>query len=306
VVADGGVGAGLGHLSRAGAVAVALRAKGCAVSAYALGSASPIEHDGRWSPAADLDACDPPTPGGVVVLDSYVVDVAAARERFADARLVAMHDGLVDPAQPVDLTITLVGQPGVGRLAGTEYACLRPEYWGAPDAETTPSAVRSVLVTAGGGGVPVEIAKAIADRLPQVEVVLVVGALTPSGGESIAGIRLLDRPRSLIAALRAADVVVTAGGQTVLESLACGRTTVAVETAENQRRQLDMLAEARALVVVDPPEPDRVAAIVEALAVDAPERARFAAAGRRLIDGNGALRVAYAIERIVSEGSACA
>ena len=52
--------------------------------------------------------------------------------------------------------------------------------------------------------------------------------------EPPAGVELVDAPPSLLAELLAADVVVTAAGQSALEAAATGAATVAVPLAPNQ------------------------------------------------------------------------
>ena len=71
LIADAGPAAGLGHLSRTGAVAVALRSRGVEVRCLAWGADDPVERDGlRWEVLARAES---PAARGVVVLDSYEV-----------------------------------------------------------------------------------------------------------------------------------------------------------------------------------------------------------------------------------------
>ena len=100
-----------------------------------------------------------------------------------------------------------------------------------------------------------------------------------------------------------ADLVVCAGGQTALESLASGRPTVAVVTAENQLAQVELLESLGAVRAVYSAEPETVAAAVAGLAADQAERDRLASRGPELIDGYGALRVAYQIECLLDAGA---
>jgi UDP-2,4-diacetamido-2,4,6-trideoxy-beta-L-altropyranose hydrolase len=296
VAADGGRASGLGHLSRSGAVAAALRAKGRSVACVALGASTSIDHDVEWQPAASLADCPATRGDGVVVLDSYVHQPADARGVFADARLVAMHDrGEHDDV--ADLVVSLTAGEAPGVLAGPAYACLRPEFWGLAAPPLSP-ALRNVLVTVGAGGSPSGLAEAIGARLPGVTLSLVVGRLAEAA-DPAPGARFVEHPSSLLAELLNADLVVCAGGQTLLESLASGRPTVAVVTAENQLAQVELLESLGAIRAVYSAEPEVVAATVVEFVADQAERDRLASRGPELIDGYGALRVAYRIERLL-------
>lgn len=93
-------------------------------------------------------------------------------------------------------------------------------------------------------------------------------------------------------ALADADLVLTAAGVTLLESLALGRPTVAVILAENQRRAAGGAAAADAAIVgVEA----KAAGLAAELAGDLERRRSLSAAARNLVDGRGAGRVAEAI-----------
>jgi spore coat polysaccharide biosynthesis predicted glycosyltransferase SpsG len=297
VAADGGPASGLGHLSRSGAVAAALRAKGRSVACFALGASASIRHDVEWQPAAGLADCPTPRAGGVFILDSYDHRAGDARDLLGAARLVAMHDRS-EQLDLVDLVVSLTAREAPDVLAGPAYACLRPEFWGLAAPPPAPE-LRSLLVTVGAGASPSDLAGAIAARLPAVAVSLVVGRLAESA-DAVSGVRLVERPASLLAELAAADLVVCAGGQTALESLASGRATVAVVTAENQLAQVQLLESLGAVRSVYSGRPETVAETVAGLAADRAERERLASRGPELIDGYGALRVAYRVERLLA------
>src|SRR3954470_4718841 len=137
VLADAGPTVGLGHLSRAGAVAAALQAQGHPIETYVLGGQA-VERDGlAWAPVADSAA-----PGhGPLLIDSYRVDVEAA----AAARPVATFwDGVRPRPAGARLTIAFTDPDG------PRHACLRPMFWGVAPRPVAPQ-VRRVLVAAGGG-----------------------------------------------------------------------------------------------------------------------------------------------------------
>src|SRR5262245_29609341 len=91
LIADAGPGAGLGHLSRTGAVAVALRAQGLEPRCLARGAAEAAERDWvGWQPVSGKSE---PPEAAAVVLDSYTIDPDAARRLADRSALVLMHRG---------------------------------------------------------------------------------------------------------------------------------------------------------------------------------------------------------------------
>jgi UDP-2,4-diacetamido-2,4,6-trideoxy-beta-L-altropyranose hydrolase len=96
--------------------------------------------------------------------------------------------------------------------------------------------------------------------------------------------------------LAAADVVVTAGGVTLLESLFLGRPTIAIALADNQRRAIATAHREGACVATD------VGAAAEAcvaLLGDLEARRRLSDNAQRLVDGRGAARIAGVVQSLV-------
>ena len=179
--------------------------------------------------------------------------------------------------------------PGI--LSGPRYACLRPAYWGVPAREPSP-AVRSVLVATGAGAASggAVLSAAVRDALPDAVVRLVVGPYEQEPPP--AGVDVMSAPASLASALRGADLVVTAAGQTMLEALCVGTPTVAVAVVANQRAQLGRLADEGAVRAAEA-DADQIGGVVAALARAPEERAALSRRGQALVDGYGALRVAW-------------
>jgi spore coat polysaccharide biosynthesis predicted glycosyltransferase SpsG len=115
-----------------------------------------------------------------------------------------------------------------------------------------------------------------------------VGAVIP-GAELPEGVERIEAPDSMAGVLAAADLAVTAGGQTMLEAAALGIPTIAVPVAANQESQTKALADAGAV---------RLATVGDALnevgnlAEDALARRTLSEAARAAVDGKGARRVA--------------
>ncbi len=271
LVYDEGPGVGLGHRSRMQTLARALTTRGLEVT---LGTE--------------------PQPADVLVVDSYL--------RRAD-------DALTFPARVVvavedlerDLAVDLLVDPNPGGrpdayakagvvLRGPRYA-LVPSAAGPPPPPQDPA--RLVLVTTGAAdteGAGASIAAGIVAGAPELEVRLVIGAwgstVVPDGVVPVVG------ADSLAADLTAADVVVTAAGVTMLESLLLGRPTVAVQLAANQERAVAGAEQAGAVARASLTD---AAGVTLALCADSARRLALSAAATSYVDGGGPQRVAEEI-----------
>lgn len=234
-----------------------------------------------------------PLEAGAVVVDSY-------RIRADDPEIRARWIAAVDDLER-DLQVDLLIDPAPGAdpsrspsaravISGARFALVGP---GLPIRTSDPHRdIRSILVTLGGSSRAAgaaEIATALARDLPAVNVRLVVG---PWSNDAPEGIEVVRTVEGLGPHLAASDLVVTAAGVTMVESLALGRPTVAVIIADNQRRAA---AGAEVAGAVEVAELDAAAAVALALARDAPRRRRLAEAAVALIDGLGPDRVAREI-----------
>ena len=300
-IADAGPDAGLGHLSRSSALAVALRCRGFESNCYARGSDESFDRDGvRWNPAPADHQLE--FDGRILVVDSYLLAAQKLEEMAESTQLVVMHDHGRVPAGAA-LVVSPASAPENGHLlGGLEYVPLRPEFWGLPT-RSVRDHVRRVLVTTGSGKFDAlghEIAGGIASAMPEAEVTLVWG---PHAGPLAApeGVVVLAAPNSLVDALLSTDVVVTAGGQTMLEAVAAGTPCTAIPLVENQRPQVARLAGLQAVRVIDPPDPNDVARAVIEVSRDATARRDLSRRSQSAIDGYGALRVAFRIGQLVRQ-----
>ncbi len=298
-VADAAKEAGLGHISRSSAVAVALRSREIDTRCYAHGADEPIEHDAvTWLPLSDDEL--PASPEHVLVIDSYRVPQEALARAAQTARVVVMHDYGDVPAGAA-LVVSPAGSPSSDDnawLSGLAYAALRSGYWGLPT-RSLDERVRHVLVTTGSGhfaNTGRNLAQLLAETLPEATVALVRGPHAPIA--ALPGVEVLHAPYSLLEPLLAADLVVSAAGQTMLEAAATGTPCIALPLAENQRPQAVRLAELGAVRVVDPPRGEDVTAALFELAQDVEARRALSRNGQRAVDGYGALRVAFEIARL--------
>jgi spore coat polysaccharide biosynthesis predicted glycosyltransferase SpsG len=292
VAADAGIRSGLGHLSRSGAVAAALRAQELHVDCFALQAAACVRHDSiTWQPAASVDEVTPPRPGGLVILDSYSATPAAVHAKLRPASLAVMHPRNLDAHVDVVVSPIPEQRPVAASvvLSGLEHACLRPAFWGLRPPPPLEELPLQVLLTVGGGvhKQTKDVIEAIVALKRDIRLSVVGGDASRSTWENVSVVAFAP---SLLPAMLRADIVVSASGQTALESLAAGRASVIFVVAENQIRQADYLAELG--LVKHARNPEHVAQEVAQL-FDEPElRQQLAHGGPVAVDGFGALRVA--------------
>jgi spore coat polysaccharide biosynthesis predicted glycosyltransferase SpsG len=272
---DYGPGTGMGHRRRMEALASALAHSGMGV---------------------ECRRADGPLEGDVVVVDSYR---RRADDADVDARFVAAVDDLCR-----DLGVHLVVDPTPGAdvavhrrarrvLAGAPFALVTGGKVGR--AVTAPP--QHVLVTTGAAderGTGHDVALDLATLGRGLAIRLVTGPWgcidVPTGVEGVQAMDGLDEQ------LEWADIVVTAGGVTMLEAMRAGRAVVALVTADNQRRAVDGAAAAGAVIRSDV---DTAAADVARLLDDSSAVHRLGAAATDLIDGRGAERVASALIEMI-------
>jgi spore coat polysaccharide biosynthesis predicted glycosyltransferase SpsG len=254
----------------------------------------------RWEPWRPDDAALKPAPD-LLVLDTYD---RADWQRLASlkhGRLAAFEDALPEDPSAADVTIAPVGASGAdGRvLAGLRFACLRRPFWDVEPRQIRDSAERVLVTTGGGdlGGLAARIATHLGERLAVVEIELVWGP--GFGGEPPEGVKVLERPASLLEPLLRADAVVCAAGQTMLEAAAAGAPALVLEGAPNQRSQIAALAERGAVL---PIREEKVSDALEELLESASLRRDLSRRSQEAVDGRGALRIAAELEALAGEG----
>jgi spore coat polysaccharide biosynthesis predicted glycosyltransferase SpsG len=248
---------------------------------------------------------------GVHRLDLIVVDDPSAaharpwveRARQLGIAVASIHDlgiALVD----ADLTIDGSLASGATDLRGPRYAVLDPSLLALRDC--APRRRRGRVVIALGGGVHVRrMGVAIADRLRRatgVEVDLAPGFAPPPSRALPEGCRWLASPSGLPAALATATVAIVAGGMTLYESCLLATPAVGVAVVPAQRRTIRAAAAAGAIVDASATTPAqtvrKAVESVTALLHDAARAYRLGRRASRLVDGDGAERVAAQLIRL--------
>ena len=314
--APAGARRGFGHLVR------------CRSFARALGVRPLIAVRGsqRAVDAALLLGCDVVAGTAAQVLgrlrpDVLVVDdpIPADAKRWIEAArrvgcaVVSVHDlglGCHDSDLAIDGSIVLKGatlaraRRGVspGRLlAGAEFAILDPTV-----ARRTHSASSQRVLIALGGGPRVALARAIADAIaaaqPAARIRIAAGFVASAPPQAAASSTTWVAARSGLAAeLASADVAIVGGGVSLYEAAAAGAAAVGVPVVRAQSPTVAAFAAmGAARAARGAATPAAIAEQAVLLLRDPDMSRRVAAIGRRLVDGQGALRAAAAVTQLVA------
>lgn len=196
-------------------------------------------------------------------------------------------------------------EPGTDLLLGPRYALLRREFltWRQREIAISPLGKR-ITVSMGGAdsdNVTARILPSLAE-LRDVEIQVLVGPANPHrqalqrmAADCGPHVTVISDVVDVAEILSQTDVVVTAAGTTVLETCFLGLPAVALVLAENQLLVAAHLERSGAGVNLgwaSQVTADRLVCEVSQLLNDASRRTAMSAAGRRLVDGLGAARVA--------------
>jgi UDP-2,4-diacetamido-2,4,6-trideoxy-beta-L-altropyranose hydrolase len=222
-----------------------------------------------------------------------------------------------DDIRAHDADLVVCGSLGIGRLQtagdllnGTRFYLLDRGVVAARRARLARPDDRAhrVLVALGGGQhvrrMAQRLVDAIATRRPDAAIVVAAGfsrGLRPP----LRGARWLSARTGLTLALRDCDVAVVAGGVTLYEACAIGAPAVGLAVVRGQRRAIQAFASHGAIVAATGAGGaaiDAAAAGVAALLGSQRLRAATAARARRLVDGEGAERVARRIRGLIAQG----
>lgn len=324
VRADASAAIGVGHVMRCLALAQALADLGGGPATFAMhdppaGIVARLAEEGMA--VAELEDPDEAAATAAlavrlgarwVVVDGYGFGApfeAVLRDR--GLRVLAMDDRGIAPGHVADVLLdqnlgaTGAPYPDVPRLLlGPRYALLRREFraW-TPPPRATPDTARRVLVSLGGGD-PDDVTGLVLDGLAKVgsplEVVVLVGATNPHRSTLLARADTLDHAvevvvdaRDVPARMAWADLAITAAGGTSWELARAGTPQLAIVIADNQAPVAAALSGAGVAVSLGRHadlSPAGVAAAVRELAADRARRDALSAAGRALVDGQGAVR----------------
>lgn len=328
--ADASAQIGAGHVMRCLALAEAwVRAEAGPVTAASIAlpdslrrrlidaGVDVVDHPGPAGSAADLAALralvqSAPT---ACVLDGYAFGRDYQREVQRAALTLVVDDGhraegfaadlLLDQNLGADRAHYAALAPGAELLLGTEFALLRSEFLAA-GRPGRPRTGRRVLVTLGGSdpaGLSEGAARALSEHpggAERIDVCLVLGGSNPRADAVAAAladtpVQVLRDARNMPELMAQADLAVAAAGSTCWELCYSALPAVLVVVADNQRdiaAQLHAAGAALNLGWHEAVSPGQVASAVRTLLEGAPARAALSTAAARLVDGQGADRVA--------------
>ena len=258
----------------------------------------------------------------VLVVDDPSIDAVRAWVRRAKrlGLLAATIHDLGIAAVPSDLVIdgTIAPRRTVhgryGTLHGPAYAILDPaiQKIRGPRGSGKP---RRVLIALGGGHTAVlaaRLARAISVRVGDVEIRVAGGFSAAHRTLPLGSGRWIDSQDGLALELSTASVAIVGGGVTLYEACALGVPAIAVSLTPAQRVTIRAIARRGAAldggaihdrVVSDASRKrpsDRIVRDVERLLREPAERRHLAQAGRRLVYGRGAFRVAESLHHLAA------
>ena len=328
VRADASTALGTGHAMRCLALTQALRDRGAEVTLAAatlpaaIGDrvraegATVVQLDAPPASAADVAetlALAARVNAGWLVVDGYAFDDGYVDSVATERPVLLIDDWPRDVATPaLLLNQNLYATPDDYRplgmanrlLLGGAFALLRREYATVPPPDRPAGPIERVLVTLGGadpGNVTARVVAALVGLEPMrgAEVRVVIGAAHSAAEEveravRVAGFEVLRDVRDMLALQDWADVAIGAAGTTSLELAARGLPAIQAVLMDNQVRVAAEME--RRGVALSAGEPDggfetRLAAALDRLE-DGTRGAAMGKAGRDLVDGRGAGRVA--------------
>jgi len=263
---------------------------------------------------------------GAVVFDCYDLDAEVfTAVRASGLPTLAIVDGDLRGAEAdvfVDQNLgSDLDEPelpaGATRLAGLDYVLLRDEVLSLRPVEPPaprPDGVPKVFAFFGGtdafGAGPYVVAALAATGVPFEATVVApgedlaeaIGAVELGAGQYV---EVIGPTSQLAKAVVASDLAVSASGTSTWELLCLGATAGLVCVVDNQVMGYERAIATGAAVGVGvlsdlKVDPSAAAAVLRKLLTDPVERARVAAAGWKLVDGQGRVRVADALLHLIS------
>lgn len=325
---DGGTDIGLGHASRCSSLASALIRLGHEVRLLVDSESGLADYLSRFklpvieglTNTIDIQAEADKFSSDVIVVDNYrwaEADFSAIRchdrlvVAFDDtARRFLPVDGVIN-GSPFGLHMTYRTLPETRLWLGLTYQVIREEFRGCPMRKLSGTVSRLIVLL--GGDDPLSLMPQLASRVdaiarefqPPLQVEIICGPYSPMPNtDKLNFVKVTRHPVNLRERMLAADLALSASGQTLYELASCGTPTIAFCTGEDQAANLAALSEEG--VTWDAGQasnPNWIVTVEEAirtLAANKERREYMSVKAQSLIDGCGADRIVAELEQLVA------
>lgn len=196
---------------------------------------------------------------------------------------------------------------GITYLLGNKYTPLRKIFHGVAKKEI-PASIKTIMITLGGsdiGDLTPKILRLLAQNYPGYEKNVIIGMgfknITQIKKEAGKRTKLFysPAPEKIKKIMQQSDVAISSGGQTLYELARIGIPAIAISVADNQMNNVKALKNYGVIVYAGRSSDKNILKGVSKgmdLVKSRKIRLRMSNEGIRLLDGNGALRVALAIK----------
>ncbi len=306
ILADAGPKVGLGHLGRCMAIAQALHKEGSVKAGFVLRDTS----FSRWVKRRGFSVVpESSSRFDLAIIDSYRVSDTQWKEWRKRCDVLVTIDDLGRLRKGCDWLINSsvlakrqykAKLPARRCLLGPKFHPLRQEFWGSPKRRAPRQQVHHILIILGGGDafarIRTQILNVVRRAAPGVQLHVVVGPSEKVKGSYPTQVKFHSSPSNMRPLMELCDIAISGAGQTLYELAYVGVPTIAVQLVDNQQANVDGLTAAKAIrlagALSDKQWPKRLEKQLCHIIQNRSERLRLARAGQRLIDGQGALRIA--------------
>ncbi len=327
IFTEGGLKSGLGHIARCSALYQAFRrqsteplmilqtltnGESAQVFEEVMGGIKPLFCDWQNKSCEIINSIG---PDDIVVIDSYFAE-KTIYERMADqARLLVSLDDSLRMVYPPGIILNSALKAGElpypqtesrKYLLGIQYALLRDGFQTLSPRQIKPQ-IEQLMLTVGGSDphhITTKLMMYLQEFFPELELQVIVGANFSHQPdiERLKGDKTVihDNPaqKNIVKIMSAADIAIAAGGQTLLELAAVGTPALVMALADNQMENIlgmEGAGTSRFIGWYDEPEfLEQIRAGILGLKEEAIRRV-MSDQGRKLVDGQGACRVAREI-----------